>query len=111
VSRWGNPFAVAVLKPLRGGGRSWRVAWSFCGAGRGRQAPADFKPIRCETRHQAHEVASRLFRDWLAAPEQADLLDRARRELVGLSLACWCPLDLPCHGDVLLDLVNRGGEP
>lgn len=27
--------------------------------------------------------------------------------LRGHDLACWCPLDQPCHTDVLLDLVNR----
>jgi hypothetical protein len=24
----------------------------------------------------------------------------------GHSLACWCPLDQPCHADVLLHLAN-----
>lgn len=28
-------------------------------------------------------------------------------ELRGRDLACWCPLDQPCHADVLLDLANR----
>ncbi len=28
-------------------------------------------------------------------------------ELRGRDLVCWCPLDLPCHADVLLDLANR----
>lgn len=28
-------------------------------------------------------------------------------ELRGKNLACWCPLDQPCHADVLLDLANR----
>lgn len=27
--------------------------------------------------------------------------------LRGKNLACWCPLDRPCHADVLLDLANR----
>ena len=30
-----------------------------------------------------------------------------RRELAGRDLACWCPLDGPCHADVLLDVANR----
>lgn len=36
--------------------------------------------------------------------------------LRGKNLACWCPLDKPCHADVLLELVNAparslaGGE-
>lgn len=27
--------------------------------------------------------------------------------LRGKDLACDCPLDIPCHGDVLLDLANK----
>lgn len=27
-------------------------------------------------------------------------------ELQGKDLACWCPLDQPCHADVLLELAN-----
>lgn len=27
-------------------------------------------------------------------------------ELRGKNLACWCPLDQPCHADVLLNLAN-----
>lgn len=28
------------------------------------------------------------------------------RQLRGKDLACWCPLDQPCHADVLLELAN-----
>ncbi len=27
--------------------------------------------------------------------------------LRGHDLACWCPLDQPCHADVLIELANR----
>jgi hypothetical protein len=27
-------------------------------------------------------------------------------DLRGKNLACWCPLDQPCHADVLLELAN-----
>jgi hypothetical protein len=30
-------------------------------------------------------------------------------ELRGKDLMCWCPLDSPCHADVLLELAN--GDP
>lgn len=30
-----------------------------------------------------------------------------RAELAGKNLACWCPLDQPCHADVLLEIANR----
>ena len=29
-----------------------------------------------------------------------------RRGLAGKNLACWCPLDQPCHADVLLKIAN-----
>jgi hypothetical protein len=29
-----------------------------------------------------------------------------RTRLGGKNLACWCPLDRPCHADVLLELAN-----
>lgn len=31
----------------------------------------------------------------------------ARRLLRGKNLACWCPLDGPCHADLLLEIANR----
>ena len=27
--------------------------------------------------------------------------------LRGKNLACWCPLDQPCHGDILLEIANQ----
>lgn len=29
-----------------------------------------------------------------------------RKELRGKDLACWCPLDRPCHAVVLLEIAN-----
>lgn len=37
-------------------------------------------------------------------------LDRRPQYLAplrGHDLACWCPLEQPCHADVLLELANR----
>lgn len=36
-----------------------------------------------------------------------DYCQAVRRELRGKNLACWCPLDQPCHGDVLLEIANE----
>lgn len=33
-------------------------------------------------------------------------VDVVRGELRGRDLACWCPLDQPCHADVLLAVAN-----
>lgn len=32
---------------------------------------------------------------------------RRLHDLRGKNLACWCPLDQPCHADVLLDIANK----
>jgi hypothetical protein len=47
-----------------------------------------------------------LYRDFIQRPENAALREAARRELRGKNLACWCPLDGPCHADVLLEVAN-----
>ena len=35
-------------------------------------------------------------------PDRSDAI----AELGGHDLTCWCPLDTPCHADVLLSLAN-----
>ncbi len=45
-----------------------------------------------------------LFREHVA--RSPGLRERVRRELRGKHLACWCPLDGPCHADVLLEVAN-----
>lgn len=37
--------------------------------------------------------------------------DEGIPELRGKDLACFCPLDQPCHADVLLELANREATP
>jgi hypothetical protein len=32
--------------------------------------------------------------------------EEIRAQLAGHDLACWCPLDGPCHADVLLEIAN-----
>lgn len=36
--------------------------------------------------------------------------ERWAQELRGKNLACFCPLDQPCHADVLLELANAPVE-
>ncbi len=44
-----------------------------------------------------------LFRQYASdAFSESDL----RACLRGKNLACWCPLDQPCHADVLLEMAN-----
>jgi hypothetical protein len=53
------------------------------------------------------EVAVARFRADLEAGRLRVTVDDVRRELAGRDLACWCPLDRPCHADVLLEVANR----
>jgi len=60
------------------------------------------------------KTAVRLFEAYAAIPKGEyighkrgmSIGDQAYRELRGKNLACWCPLDQPCHADVLLRLAN-----
>jgi hypothetical protein len=53
-----------------------------------------------------------LFRSWLTGymthwyPERREVLIWSMQVLNGHDLACWCPLDKPCHADVLLEMAN-----
>ena len=77
-TRWGNPFAPG--KPATD--------------------PATGDTI--EVRDRAHAVA--LYRAWLPNKliNDAEFLHPLR----GKNLVCWCPLDGPCHADLLLDFTN-----
>jgi hypothetical protein len=57
--------------------------------------------------HLDHEAAVSLYRTWLLKTRGG--ISRIARlwELRGKNLVCWCPLDEPCHADVLLELSNR----
>ncbi len=49
-------------------------------------------------------LADPVLRAALGYPTDAEI----RSELAGLPLMCWCPLDGPCHADVLLRAANGG---
>ena len=53
--------------------------------------------------------AVNLFRAWVNERAGLGYFESVRAELRGKNLACWCPLDQPCHADVLLELAN--GDP
>jgi hypothetical protein len=54
------------------------------------------------------EDAMAWFREHVRA--DSEMGRDAVRELRGKDLACWCPLDLLCHADVLLELANARAE-
>ena len=77
-SFWGNPYAV---------GKPWRVSGAST-------------YYVTEPQH-----AISLFREYLnrlLEAQPAGIIHQLR----GKNLACWCPLDQPCHADVLLEIAN-----
>lgn len=38
--------------------------------------------------------------------QHPEVVESARRDLAGCDLACWCPLDKPCHADILLEILG-----
>src|SRR5699024_4075911 len=65
-----------------------------------------------ETREAARAHAVRAYR-WqlLNHPDVVGVTAAdVRAELSGRVLACWCPLDQPCHADVLIEIANERGE-
>ncbi|ANA85455.1 hypothetical protein BOWSER_60 [Gordonia phage Bowser] len=88
-TKWGNPFVVGEAYDLRQGDG-----------------------------HMLMEVQSRMDAaacfDWAIHGEYESgeidgyPVERIRSELAGRDLVCWCPLDQPCHADLLLELANVG---
>ncbi|MGA4867472.1 DUF4326 domain-containing protein [Streptomyces lavendulocolor] len=97
-TRWGNPWVIAQTRS------GWAVNW----AGQGASKP-DWT-ANASSKHAAHVLAAGLFREFVALTVGYDV--RARVELAGRDLMCWCPLvdadgqTVPCHADVLLELAN-----
>ncbi|HEX2382934.1 MAG TPA: DUF4326 domain-containing protein [Acidimicrobiales bacterium] len=50
--------------------------------------------------------AVRRYREDLFAGRLGVSVEDVERELRGRDLACYCPLDEPCHADVLLEVAN-----
>lgn len=74
---WGNPWKVGTCSPTLG-------------------------HVMARGEAVARYAAEMRNPDSLLAPIAA----RARRELRGKDLACWCKPGDPCHADVLLEVAN-----
>lgn len=68
------------------------------------------RPSRWGNPYKAKECANgatgavQCFRVLVESEEET--VAEIRRELRGKDLACWCPLNKPCHADVLLEVAN-----
>ena len=57
-------------------------------------------------RHAVTFYAEAIPNGWEGVPDY----HKIRSELAGKDLICFCPLDQPCHADVLLEISNREGS-
>lgn len=99
-SKWGNPFTISrrmdcddkrVCFEIRAGNRIYVEHIN------------DMASARLHAR-----TLFRLHIGPMGSFEYDDAsMQRLRAELAGKNLACWCPLDQPCHADVLLKLANE----
>ena len=60
-----------------------------------------------EGRTLTREETVELFRAALLDGRLGFDVTDVRATLRGRDLACWCPLDVPCHADVLLEVANQ----
>jgi Domain of unknown function (DUF4326) len=64
-------------------------------------------PFRVTSRTNLAESIT-MFEHWLKNNRAGRRLAReAAIELKGKNLACWCPLDGPCHAEILLRVANQ----
>jgi hypothetical protein len=91
-SRWANQWRITK----RPGPAAWERQFVVSHADSGEILGAFWHG------EQARKWAVKAFRRDITD----ELITAARANLAGRDLACWCPLDQPCHVDVLLELAN-----
>lgn len=111
--KWGNPFNFtsadncwnALSLGCRGDAKGRREAavkafrqWIDNPGGRVKEM--DFGVV-IEAKNKTVPIGPRATAG--LAPSHAEIKSALR----GKNLACWCPLDQPCHADVLLEIANR----
>lgn len=94
--RWGNPYEVGIY------GLELSLTL-FRNTARGVWNPS---VLDQQLSDEFWGATYRRHQDWLRriAGRPVEL---ARAELRGKNLMCFCPLDQPCHADVLLELANE----
>lgn len=90
-SIWGNPYSIE---------REGKITWHLYGFG------VYLSSFTSRTGMEARTEAVRRLQMLMVkdrAPWDEEMI---RSELAGRNLVCWCPLDQPCHSDVLLEIAN-----
>lgn len=80
--------------------KGWRMPSNTVYVGRPSKWGNPLTKIKPQLYDRARAVI--LFKAYLT--EEAK--EKIRKELRGKNLCCWCPLDQPCHADILLEIAN-----
>jgi hypothetical protein len=97
-TKWGNPFGIG--KYLNAWGKAFiaiRIA----------KQPEEIRGIYKQGflyEKISLENSLKWYQWWLDFQIENKRLDP--KQLKGANLSCWCPLDQPCHADILLKLAN-----
>lgn len=83
--------------------KGWRMPEDAVYVGRPTKWGNPWTPDMCGSAKEAVRGYALLLKH---DPYGDGLAESARAELAGKDLACWCPLDQPCHADVLLEIAN-----
>ncbi|WP_431997763.1 DUF4326 domain-containing protein [Streptomyces fungicidicus] len=93
-SLYGNPFQVARV------GKVWVTFIDAAPGVVGRTVATVF------SEREARQTAVLEFRAMLRTPGGSEQAEFFATKLHGRDLMCWCPIAMPCHADVLLELAN-----
>ena len=96
-SRYGNPFVIGGYYCKGDGAPDGRTPFQLVFTRAASKEYADARFTLIETAEQALE-----WYRWYLNVTDWKFLD----DLRGKNLACWCPLDQPCHADVLLERLR-----
>lgn len=122
-SLWGNPYTPAEAP-------SWFIPdWDgkdLPPAGSARQRTPDERRAWCVAKYREELTHFGLLSDYSAfvssgrwdatcaavnATGATCLAEYVPVALAGHDLVCWCPLDKPCHADLLLEIAGSGSQP
>lgn len=92
----------APVRVQRKRSKGWRMPENTVYVGRPSKWGNPYIPSNDEERPRA----AAFYREWLEELRRRGLAHDLE-ELRGKNLACWCPLDEPCHADILLELANK----
>lgn len=112
----GSPFRVQLSRR-----KGWKLPANTVVVSRPTKWGNPFIVVKHGTRERCVELFRLLCAGYQCISLGGDVCDAQKsfiahakanlQALRGKNLACWCPLNKPCHADVLLEMANAGTQP